>query len=136
MEAAQMGFSTTHLLILGFVALLLFGNRLPSVMRSLGKSVSEFKKGLDEVQSDVKSSMDQVKYEPAPTAPAGDAHPVSGAHETARTSPQGDPFVAASGQSAAIEPVAAAARAGAATRQGDAPGSPAGSASASPTGPS
>ena len=43
-----MGFSTTHLLILGFVALLLFGNRLPSVMRSLGKSVSEFKKGMRE----------------------------------------------------------------------------------------
>jgi sec-independent protein translocase protein TatA len=29
------------------VALLLFGNRLPSVMRSLGQSVTEFKKGME-----------------------------------------------------------------------------------------
>jgi sec-independent protein translocase protein TatA len=30
------------------IALLRFGSRLPSVMRSLGKSVTEFKKGLNE----------------------------------------------------------------------------------------
>jgi sec-independent protein translocase protein TatA len=29
------------------VALLLFGNRLPSAMRSLGRGVTEFKKGLE-----------------------------------------------------------------------------------------
>jgi sec-independent protein translocase protein TatA len=32
--------------IVGMVALLLFGTRLPSVMRSLGLGVTEFKKGL------------------------------------------------------------------------------------------
>ncbi|MBX3426614.1 MAG: twin-arginine translocase TatA/TatE family subunit [Pirellulales bacterium] len=36
----------TQLIILGFIVLLLFGNRLPSVMRSLGEGVTEFKKGL------------------------------------------------------------------------------------------
>jgi len=30
------------------VALLLFGNRLPGVLRSLGTSIKEFKKGIDE----------------------------------------------------------------------------------------
>jgi len=35
------------LLVVGIVALLLFGNRLPSAMRSLGQGVSEFKKGLE-----------------------------------------------------------------------------------------
>ncbi len=35
-----------ELLIVAFVALLIFGNRLPSVMRSLGQSVTEFKKGI------------------------------------------------------------------------------------------
>ena len=39
--------------VVGFVALLLFGNRLPSVMRSLGRSVVEFKKGVKGVQDDV-----------------------------------------------------------------------------------
>ncbi len=35
-----------ELLIVGVVVLLLFGNRLPSVMRSLGRGVVEFKHGL------------------------------------------------------------------------------------------
>lgn len=33
--------------ILGLVVLLLFGNRLPSVMRSLGEGITEFKKGVN-----------------------------------------------------------------------------------------
>ena len=38
-----------ELLIVGVVVLLLFGNRLPSVMRSLGRGVVEFKHGLSGV---------------------------------------------------------------------------------------
>lgn len=37
-----------ELLIIGLIILLLFGNRLPSVMRSLGRGVVEFKKGLQD----------------------------------------------------------------------------------------
>lgn len=36
-------------LIVGLVALLLFGKRLPEVGRSLGKGIAEFKKGLHDV---------------------------------------------------------------------------------------
>ena len=43
----------TELLVVAFVSLLIFGNRLPSVMRSLGKSVTEFKKGINEVEDDI-----------------------------------------------------------------------------------
>ena len=39
--------------IVGGVMLLLFGNRLPSVMRSLGKSVTEFKKGVQGIEDDI-----------------------------------------------------------------------------------
>lgn len=35
-----------EIMILGMVVLLLFGNRLPSVMRSLGVGITEFKKGI------------------------------------------------------------------------------------------
>lgn len=42
-----------EILIIGFVALLIFGNRLPGVMRSLGKSVTEFKKGVSGIEEEI-----------------------------------------------------------------------------------
>ena len=39
-------------MIIGVIALLLFGNRLPTVMRSLGQGVTEFKKGLEGTPED------------------------------------------------------------------------------------
>jgi len=38
---------TTEMIIILVIALLLFGRRLPDIMRSLGGSVREFKKGMD-----------------------------------------------------------------------------------------
>lgn len=54
----------TTALIVGLVVLLLFGNRLPSVMRSLGQGMNEFKKGLEEGN---KSSSDTKQVEDAST---------------------------------------------------------------------
>jgi sec-independent protein translocase protein TatA len=39
--------------IIGIIALLLFGRRLPEVGKSLGKGIVEFKKGLREVSDEV-----------------------------------------------------------------------------------
>ena len=39
------------------VAFLLFGNRLPSVMRSLGRSVVEFKKGVAGIEDDIEDAV-------------------------------------------------------------------------------
>lgn len=40
-------------LIVGIVALLLFGRRLPEVARSLGQSITSFKKGIKDVTDDI-----------------------------------------------------------------------------------
>lgn len=40
--------SPLGLLVILVVVLLLFGNRLPTLMRSLGRSVNEFKRGIGE----------------------------------------------------------------------------------------
>ena len=45
-----------HWLIVAAIVFLLFGNRLPSVMRSLGEGVVEFKKGLQGIDDDVKNA--------------------------------------------------------------------------------
>lgn len=44
-----------------FVLLLLFGSRLPSVMRNLGGSVKEFKKGMEEGPTEVDKDAPKVK---------------------------------------------------------------------------
>lgn len=46
------GMTPMGLLIVGLVALLMFGKRLPEIMRGLGKSVTEFKKGINETTSE------------------------------------------------------------------------------------
>ena len=46
------GIGTTELIIVGFIMLVLFGSRLPSVMRSLGQGVVEFKKGVQGIDED------------------------------------------------------------------------------------
>jgi sec-independent protein translocase protein TatA len=51
----------TELMVVAFIALLIFGNRLPSVMRSLGKSVTEFKKGINDVEEDIDKAVTAEK---------------------------------------------------------------------------
>ena len=43
---AIIGLGPTELIILLVVVLLVFGNRLPAAMRSLGRGITEFKKGV------------------------------------------------------------------------------------------
>jgi len=44
--------SPMSLVIILIVVLLLFGNRLPEVMRNMGKGVTEFKKGMQGLDED------------------------------------------------------------------------------------
>lgn len=45
-----------ELMIIGVIALLLFGKRLPEVARSLGKGIVEFKKGVRGIEDEVDSA--------------------------------------------------------------------------------
>lgn len=53
-----------ELAIIGVIALLLFGKRLPEVARSLGKGIVEFKKGVRGIEDEV----EQQSYDSTPTS--------------------------------------------------------------------
>ncbi len=72
----------SEIIIIGIIALLLFGARLPKVARSMGKSIVEFKKGIKNVQDDIDDASDDpvppVDYDdskesspPSPPSPEG-----------------------------------------------------------------
>ena len=50
-----------EILIVLLVALLLFGHRLPSLMRSMGRGVVEFKKGVQGIEDEVESAVAEAK---------------------------------------------------------------------------
>ena len=58
-----------ELLIIGVIVLVLFGSRLPSIMRNLGRGVTEFKRGVqgveDELENVGKSVSDKENHEDA-----------------------------------------------------------------------
>ncbi len=82
-----------EMLVIGIVAILLFGRRLPEVARSLGRGLTEFKRGLRDDPTDtpaadanrietptagttVEQADDDEDHLDAPDAePAGDEHP-------------------------------------------------------------
>ena len=73
----------TEMVIIGIVAVLLFGSRLPSVARSLGRSFIEFKKGMSGVEDDVRDAMRSV---PDPKSFDDDAPPSSPKFDPPQTS--------------------------------------------------
>lgn len=94
---AFMGMGMQELMIIGVVAVLLFGKRLPEVAKSLGQSYSQFRKGLNDLQSSInysdsytapkskpssRSAYDDdydepttPKFEPPPSAPTVESVP-------------------------------------------------------------
>ena len=46
-----------EILVIGMIAVILFGKRLPEVARSVGKSYNQFRRGLSDIQSDFNSQV-------------------------------------------------------------------------------
>ncbi|HVX85614.1 MAG TPA: twin-arginine translocase TatA/TatE family subunit [Phycisphaerae bacterium] len=67
MPLAFFNFSPIELIIFGFLGILLFGRRLPEIGKSLGKTIVEFKKGLNSSGEDISHAMNEDN---APAAPA------------------------------------------------------------------
>lgn len=81
-----------ELIGIGIVAVLLFGSRLPSVARSLGRSLNEFKRGMRDVEDEVK---DAIHSEPAGHLPKHSEYAEHSAHDAASSqeTPESAPVV-------------------------------------------
>lgn len=61
---AMFGLGPVELVVVAVVVLLLFGNRLPTLMRSLGRGVVEFKKGAQGLDDESETPSSPPKDKP------------------------------------------------------------------------
>jgi len=73
------GVGAPELIIVGIIALLLFGKNLPNVARNAGKSFAEFKKGIsgfqDEIQKASRDVEKKISYIPPSVKSTDEARP-------------------------------------------------------------
>ncbi len=85
-------------IVIGVIAVLLFGKRLPEVGKSLGKGIVEFKKGLRGIEDDVDVQSTASAIQSNPTLPAPhrfDPHtgkPLSGPETVSVEAQRFDPY--------------------------------------------
>jgi sec-independent protein translocase protein TatA len=63
------GLGPMEVMIVGVIAILLFGNRLPEVAKSIGKGFNEFKRGMHGIEDEIHSAS-RTTSKPAPSRPS------------------------------------------------------------------
>jgi sec-independent protein translocase protein TatA len=77
------------LLLLGALAVLLFGERLPEVARSFGRGLMEFRKGMHGIQDEIRSAIDSAVSTDA--SPRGHDDPYAAGYRDPGTAPHEGP---------------------------------------------
>jgi sec-independent protein translocase protein TatA len=90
------GMGYGEMLLVGFIALLLFGKKLPEVARSLGKGVTEFKKGVQGIEEEIRDTTttpyNELPHSTEPQTPqAPKFEPPTSPPTDADTTSSGDP---------------------------------------------
>jgi sec-independent protein translocase protein TatA len=86
--------SPQEMMVVGVVALLLFGKRLPEVAKNLGKGLSEFKKGMQGFQDEVRRESDVTNHSIDYTPPSKSSSADRPAAESDSNSEDADGFSA------------------------------------------
>ena len=97
------GLGLPELVIVGVIAVMLFGKRLPEVARSFGQSYHQFRAGLNDIQAEVnraKEEVDRPMYDRTP-AIGYDSDLAATDHETEQTLADHDASVASGSEEAA-----------------------------------
>lgn len=85
---AILGLGWGEILVIGVIAVLLFGRRLPDMAKYLGKSVVEFKKGMHGLET----GFDDVANPTAGAPPAPNAAPAEAIRPPQRVAPAAPKF--------------------------------------------
>ncbi|MBM3996752.1 MAG: twin-arginine translocase TatA/TatE family subunit [Planctomycetes bacterium] len=89
------GLGWGELIVIGIIAVLLFGRKLPDMAKYLGKSVVEFKKGMGGLEAGFDETGNPAGQQPAAAPGAAPAEPVRPPQRVAPAAPKFDDAPAA-----------------------------------------
>ena len=104
---AFLGMGIMELLVVGIVALLVFGGELPDVMRSMGRAYARFREGLSEISKPVRDEFRDVPVLPSARETLRDISrdiASTGTKTTAVDSPEYDAGTDSVGEKAGTQP--------------------------------